>query len=310
MGRDHKGRAPGHHSSSWYKRHPEVTPPVTNAIVEKSIDNMIHISNRDRANPVIDFFRKIGGGLGVAALGGFVMTTHFYWWGVAIVCVGVLVLAAESLLTSWNLEYKIAASAFCLVAGLWLSSAVIWVRAPLAPALTASDGDYPTGSDVHGIKWESGMSDLSITISNHTTLDYEGLDITFRADVPTRKFVQVTTVPNVQLSLVQKWGNAEITNYRTIAKDKYGNVVKTPPVQYYASSGGFRLQCPDLPPDTNLELFVALVNPRYPPSLAAPRFGDPSTLAGPKKLAKSVYVDARYRVLNHPHHVEYTYAIN
>jgi hypothetical protein len=116
------------------------------------------------------------------------------------------------------------------------------------------------------------------------------------------------------LEVLKRAGEMEVANMTTSGYDKDGHKVKDMPVEIYASGAGFRLRCPSLPPDTTIEILAALVNPKVHaksdnPSILQFNGGDPSMYAGPKVVAKSVFLKGAYSVLNHPHHVEYTYGV-
>lgn len=239
--------------------------------------------------------------LGVA-LG--VADTRLYWYGVAIIFFGICALLFQLIRTNSKLWFKL------LIGCIYVGSAalfywmVIRVNAQLPIAITPGDGNYAVDSDQQGIKWEQGMTDLSITILNPSTSDYKNLDITFRPDVPTRKVLQVTNVFGVEVRLLQKIGDSQVANMRIQAGDNQGHVIVNGTAEIYAS-GEFRLFCPDLPPDSTIELYAALVNPKAPPNSTA--IGKLETLAGPKKQAKTVNIDASYTVLYRPHYLHQTF---
>jgi hypothetical protein len=257
-----------------------------------------------------DYLRNVGGGLSLMGLATILPSSHFYWWNVGAFYIGVLALAAEAMLENWSLRWRVGVCAVWLAFLVLFSWKVVWVSAPFEPMFTAGDGDYAVGSDVYGIKWESGVSDLSIAIPNPTSFNYEGLDISFKPDVPVREIAQVTSLADVSYQVIREARGMEIANMKFTAKDKNGRVVSSGSPTLYASADGFRMHCPDLPPNTILELFVALVNPKVGnQGLTMLNGGDPSSFGGERKKAGSVYIKGRFNVLNRPHLIEHTYAI-
>jgi hypothetical protein len=185
-----------------------------------------------------------------------------------------------------------------------ISLKIIFVSAPLEIAPFADRGDYPEGTDIKGIKWEKGMSELRILISNHTAYSYDDLDISFTPNVPTREVVQVSKVAEVSLTLIEKIGDVDV-NSGTVG------------AELYASGRGFRMLCSKLPKDTTVEVLAALVAPPLPSTGSSDSkkgrivtlSGDRSRFAGPKRTPTTMYVKGQYTVMNRPHPIEITYGI-
>lgn len=265
-------------------------------------------------HPAVLYLRSLGG-LTIIGLAAIVTpSSHFYWWGIGILYTGVLALVVDVLFEKWRVRNKIIVSLLWLIGIALVSHYAIFVRAPLEVGVSSSRGDYDIGTNISGIIWEPGMSALHILLSNHSSFSYDGLDLTLTPDVSTRSVSQVSTVPDVSVSVLRRAGDLEFGDMTITGYDKDGHKVKDMPVLIYSSGAGFRLHCPVLPSDTTIEIIAALVNPKYRPKSNNPALvelngGDPSMFAGPKRVAKSVFVRGIYSVLNHPHHVEYTYAV-
>ncbi len=228
-------------------------------------------------------------------------------------------LSLEALLEEWKWRWRIAASASWLVVGVLLLTQFVFVPAPINIAAFADIGNYTEGADIHGIKWEPGMSGLRIVIANRTDHDYDNVDFTITPNVPTRKVSQVTGFPEVSLPIIQNSGPGDVVNGGIEMKDKDGKVLNGGPTDLYASGQGFRMLCPKIPRNAKIELFAALVNPPDTPSTGSSNknkmvmvniIGDPKDFAGPRIKATSVRIKGRYTVLNHPHAVERTYQVD
>jgi hypothetical protein len=202
------------------------------------------------------------------------------------------------------------------VCALWLGMAAlvslkaVFVSAPLEVSALAHRGNYSEGTDVYGIKWEKGMSELRILLSNHTDYDYDDVDISFTPNVPTRKVTQVSKILDMSLAVTEKAGGADAADIRMDAFDQNGKILDAGrPTELYASGQGFRMRCPKIPKGTTVELLVALVMPPMP-SGREPKngkvsivnlFGDPSEFVGPKRLPTTVYFKGQYTVLKPRH---------
>jgi hypothetical protein len=269
-------------------------------------------------HPAARYLEKIGGGLSLLGLGGTFPFPQFYWYGVGAFYLGLFALSVGVLLENWGVRWRL------VTCGVWLSFAIlvslkaVFVSAPLEIESFAHIGDYADGVDVYGIKWEPGMSELRLVISNHTARDYDDVDINFVPDVPTRKITQVTNLPDVALSIARQAGTEEVADTEMTTIDANGKVLAGGPTEIYASGSGFRMRCLKIPKHTTVELLAALVTPPQLPRTGLPPrdeskvmkiinlAGDPRKFAGPKKLSASVCAQGQYFVLNRPHSVDYT----
>jgi|ERR1700692_569195 len=262
-------------------------------------------------NQGIVYLEGIGGGLSLLALWDMFRFPQFYWYGVGLLYVGFLTLAIGALIERWRIGWRLLACGIWLGIAILLSFSLIFVPASLDVVVDGHRGDYAVGANVHGIKWERGLTELRIIISNHTTNDYEDLDIYFTPNVATRAVAQVTNVPDVSLSLVFR--GEDVLDLHMEAVDKSGAVEK--PSTIYASSSGFRLRCPKLAKETTLDLLVALVNPDAQPTnknsvAVLMLYGDDvNRFAGAKVIASRVYLTGQYKVLDRPHLVNYTQGV-
>ncbi|MGD0270733.1 MAG: hypothetical protein ABSB14_16830, partial [Candidatus Sulfotelmatobacter sp.] len=222
-----------------------------------------------------------------------------YWYSVGAFYAGMVALAVGALLERWPLKHRIAVCLGWFIVAAGISAKAVFVKAPIDIFPSANFGNYPDDTDVYGIKWERGLSEMRILISNHTANDYDDVDIYFTPDVPTRKVTQVSHVPDVSLVLVEP-----------------SNFVQPGQVsELWASSMGFRLRCPKLPKNTTMEVLAALVNPDAKPlgpivpgqkkNVSISLSGDEKQFAGPKIVARGLWVKGQYLVMNRPVSLEY-----
>jgi len=237
------------------------------------------------------YIRNTGGGLAVVSLFPLIWFPEFYWYGVGFLVVGLAFLTLEPLLEEWRLPRRIATSAFWLVVGVLLLTQFVFVPAPINIAGYADIGNYIEGADIHGIKWEPGMSGLHVIFANHTDHDYDNVDFTITPNLPTRKVSQITEFLEISLPIVQNSGLGDVVNGGIEMKDKDGKVLNGGPTDLYASGQGFRLLCPKISRNATIELFAALVNPPRTPGsgpsdenkiVIENLLGDPKDFAGPR----------------------------
>lgn len=231
-------------------------------------------------------------------LGGTVPFPQLYWYGIGTFYFGFAVLAVSALFERWRIVYRIGACLLWVVIAAVVSIKMVFVSVPLIIAPLSDPGNYAVGTDVSGIKWEKGLSELRIMLSNQTIYDYDDVDIYFKPDVPTRRVVQVTHVPDVSLDIIEP-GSVSVSG-RT-----YG---------LYASSMGFRMRCPKIPKHTTVEILAALVMPDAQPlgesdpgksrDVFIELQGDIEQFAAPKKIAAALLVEGQYIVLNRPRDIK------
>lgn len=261
---------------------------------------------RDKSLPLGRYLESIGGSLTVA---GFFTTfpAKLYWVGVGLFFGGMLFVALGVLWEDWKLGWRLLVCLFWSALTVLVAVAVVFVPAPLSIAANSGWGAYADKSDVYGISWERGMSELRVTLLNQTDNNYDDLDFNMVPDVETRKVVQVTSVPNVTLMVGGDTGaSGEIISDSHLLV----NGVEQPQPTY-SSRDGFRLLCSRFPKHSKMELIVALVNPVQIPGSSSPnkvtsvlRSGDPEDFAGPKKVATKMSIRGDYFVMNHPHKID------
>jgi hypothetical protein len=253
----------------------------------------------------VTYLRTLGG-ISIVGLGALI-PPHYYWWGVGIVYLGFLALILDIVFQKWRLRGKVLGCIVLVILITLYSCFVVFVPAPLDVLTNSTWGNYEVGKPVHGIDWETGMTELRFAISNPTNLSYDAIDLIVKPNVPTRKVIQVSSVPDVSLDVLEKAGGLEMANMTVRAIRPDGQPGENIPMDLFASAEGFRLSCPSLPAHKTMQLEVALVT-------LSVRSDKPETIimgggAGPKAIATKVLVKGDYSVLNHPHHVESTYAV-
>jgi hypothetical protein len=238
-------------------------------------------------------------------LAGFISTfpTKLYWIGVGMFLGGMLCLAIGAALEDWKIGWRLFACILWIALGVTISLAVVFVPAPLGIAANSYSGDYADKSDVYGITWEKGMSELRVVLINPTDNNYDDLDFNIVPDVETRKAMQITSVPNVSIMLGGESDGPIIADAHFLI-----NGVEQPQPAY-SSKNGFRTLCPRLPKHSKMEIVAALVNPIQIPHAqnsvtSILRSGNTEDFAGPKKVATRASIKGDYFVMNHPHNID------
>jgi hypothetical protein len=108
-----------------------------------------------------------------------------YWFGICLIYLGLFILFFEVCFEGWFLNYhKLRYAALCVIilAGVEFSVTYVFFGAPLQIVASASDVSYSDGTLVDGISWQSGLSELRLSISDETAIDYRAVELSVRTD--------------------------------------------------------------------------------------------------------------------------------
>lgn len=254
----------------------------------------------------VTYFRTLGGGISIVTLCALI-PSHYYWWSVGLIYLGLLVLLIDLVFQKWQLPGKVLGCIVLVILVALYSHFVVFADAPLDVLTNSTWGNYDVGKPINGINWEPGMTELRFAISNPTNFSYDAIDLIVKPNVPTRKVSQISSVPDVSTDVLEKAGGLEMANMTVRAIGPDGIPGQNIPTEVFASAEGFRLRCPSLPPKTTMQLEVALVT-------LSVRSDNPATIimgggGGPKAIATKVSVKGDYNVWNRPHHVDSSYVV-
>jgi hypothetical protein len=104
--------------------------------------------------------------------------------------------------------------------------------------------DYSAGSDINGIQWDQGLSELRIFITNPTNRDFNDFDVSIQTNEAVFKIVQTTSIPCEPL-----------VENEAVIHDSLSNVWLQGP-----HIGSNRFRCDKLPKHSTLSFLLALVN--------------------------------------------------
>jgi hypothetical protein len=201
------------------------------------------------------------------------MMPFYFWLGVVIVYTGLAALLSEIIFDPELLRrrYQIQVLGIVVVFFLfdWFTIGVVGARAPIILyAYAMRKGDYPAGTIIGGISWDSHFTDLRVAITNPTDDTYEDIDLIVQADKWSYKAALLNTPPDCNLTPIggetiftartRESGPLTVTTSRVgtgyDAHDSMGNVY-TP----LATESGYRLVCGKLPAHFTIQLVVAAV---------------------------------------------------
>ena len=189
----------------------------------------------------------------------------------------------------------IGAGVVVIAAGLFTYSIVLF-PAQLKCGSYWVKSDYPEGSDIAGIKWRQGFSELRVSIKNPTDRDYDELNISILSPEAVIEIVQSTAIPC-----------SPISQDVATPHDTLGTVFHP-----LFDTGPKRFRCAKLPSYSTMEFVLAVANVDDLMKLmtkGAVDLGPKPELFGPKRKPEFVIVQASYLVTFKPVTTKYTITV-
>ncbi len=144
----------------------------------------------------------------------------------------------------------------------------------------STDGVYRVGAVVNGIRWSSKFNDIHLTLINSSDYDYTDLDLLVTPAQPVVAGVMVTSEPTC--SIVREL--FPVTSFTLQLWRQQTQTREDIPIDWFLSTGGFRVRCPFLPAHSSIEMLLALANANQQTLNAYP-----NQLAGPWGVGKANY---------------------
>jgi hypothetical protein len=207
-----------------------------------------------------------------------------YVLGISLTYLGLVFLILRVCVDPWVLSHSLRFQV-CLVALVFLlfggfAIFVVGAQAPIVfQSYAMKKGEYPPGTSIAGITWDSHLTDLRVAITNPTDDDYENLDVEVQPDKWTYKAALSNSpgcdlVPMggnlVSFSMNIKGGATSITATRVgtsfDAQDNSGDIFTT-----LATESGYRLRCAKMSARFTVQIVFAVV--ALGPSLVPPPDG-------------------------------------
>lgn len=210
-------------------------------------------SGKLEVHPNLRWVRAIGGTSMLLGLGGLVFQPSLFWWAAVFIYAGFFVIAIDLLLEpelkKWFKGTALAAILFFVVL---FSVGFVFVSAPVVFSSLATDIEYESGADIHGIKWKKPYTELNLIVTNPTDGNYDDVDIVVTPDMPVAAISQLSNLSDV--SFEDYFGVV----LRLTVQD-LSTTVKTP-LDFIATDAGYRIHCGRIPPQSSLRIIMAIVN--------------------------------------------------
>ena len=213
-----------------------------------------------------------------------------YWPGVAASTLGALMIAMHF----WNddeILRRVPSArkgiAIMLCIGwfyLWFAK-IVFVTAPLQESIYASLGDYPPGTTVAGIQWDSHRyMDLRINITNPSDYSYKDLDLELDVDGVTVLSVgKLAGLPDVKAQMDEPANGVWL-----LLTD--GTALPVPHILNESRPTGARITCDNIVKHSSVNLAVTVTKLNYNP-------GPKEDLFAAKELPRSLHLEGAYSVL-------------
>jgi hypothetical protein len=251
------------------------------------------LPRRTAPGPVIAYLRKLGIGALLLGVAGMIFPA-FFWWATGLFFTSAALWSLDvwlepSLTRTFKgmIQFFIAA-----VVAVFIHGIVLFPANPKVVSVWAKS-DYPSGSDINGIRWHQGLSELRVSFTNPTDRDFDDLDISIFTTEAVFQVVQVTSIPCVSVSEEQP-----------IVHDSLSNVWQEGP-----KIGPRRFRCDKLPRHAIIQFLLALGNLDNLLKTMNNGKSDPAAnggdgifgLLGPKRKPQQIIVTANYRVTFRPY---------
>jgi hypothetical protein len=211
------------------------------------------------AHPLLKYLRSAG--IAGFMLGVSAMVAGVYFWVAFAILVGAIVLILMDYeFEPWARKHRFARVAGVVIAAVLLFTLfryVAFIPAPLEISSLFVGGFYEAGTDVGGVKWQDGYSEVRVDIVNPSDLDYEDLDISIMPSdegVGVADLGQITKVPGVNFI------PHNLANSVTLTKKEENRFSQTSSSRVIPSQLGQRVHCDRFVKDNLIEVVVALAS--------------------------------------------------
>ena len=213
-----------------------------------------------KLNPIVKWLRTASAtseafGWGGLLLGDwFLPAAFFIYAGFVLLAVDVWY---EPDLRSYRKRRLIAIFIVIALAGLFTWKYVL-VEAPLPVAAIMTDGEYPEGTVVAGMRWNPKFTELTIDITNPTDNIYQDADIVLRPSFPVAAIGWKAGVcSDVSLEDSNHFSD------RVIDIDLGTGARSAIPVALLATDAGYRMRCKEIPRRSSITIVMGLADIKW-----------------------------------------------
>ncbi len=201
----------------------------------------------------------------------------YFWWFVALSYTGLAIVVVDCAKEASLGKFRHALIVYFLLVVVGFTF-IVWggVKPKLKAQWTV--GNYAEGSDVQGLVWKKGWSDLRVFVVNERDVDLKDVDVEFNVGVPVAAVKQIGEL----CSIVSEGGITDIVG----TDNSTGEQIHFP---LGPSRHPYRILCAKIPARTAVEVVVAVTNE------------DSSDLT--KRRPKEVRFHARYKARIRPYDI-------
>src|SRR5258708_14166927 len=176
----------------------------------------------------------------------------FFWWFVAFTYFGVAISMGDSIIEVSLGKFRWILASFFFLFLIFFTVKVVVGSVYPEPTVSWTEGNYPGGTDIHGLIWQDGWFDLEVVIHNNTSTDLKDMDVAFRVDEGVADF---KIIGGPKCELIDSDRPSEPT-----ARGEDG--VQRLMHQDFSIHGTYRLLCDKVPGGTRVKMMMAIVHPR------------------------------------------------
>jgi hypothetical protein len=246
--------------------------------------------SRNAVSRTVVYLRGLGSVLVTVAA----LTIYFFFWPAAGMFYAACLFGLLDLWFEKNLT-RLAKTAIALgiiLGASWFTFCIVLYPAKLETTSSWFRADYPVDTDVSGIKWKPGMSELWVNFHNPTERDYDDVELTML--IPDG-FVQTTQSTAIPCSPIEEM----IWDIHDSKSNVYEKLFRKELIRY---------RCDKLPKNASIQFVIAVVNAddllKFMQVQTVKPRRDVSGLFGPKRKPAWLAISATYRVMLRPHKLD------
>jgi hypothetical protein len=215
---------------------------------------------------VVKWLRAAGVAAQLLGWGG-LMLADWFWVGAIFIYLGFLLLAVDVAFEpgfrgKWKQKWVIWIS--ILIAAIVFTWGVVWVDGPLPIFAMATDGEYPSGTEIAGIKWIPEFTELNIDIENPKDRAYEDLNLLIRPNEAVAAIAQTSGISDVSFE------DKNNLSFHVLDSNLDTGNSTAVPFELLATDAGYKVRCGRLGPHTHLKIVMAIADIKWDPSPKTP----------------------------------------
>ena len=207
------------------------------------------------AEHIIKYLRLLGGFSAAATAVSLMLLPEAFPYFVACVYGTIVLFTADAFFELR--EYRRSLRVLPVVVGLTIlsvfSAQFVFTRTSVTDFVWSTAGAYQPGSVVNDIQWNMKFNDIHVVLSNDSDHDYTQFDALIRPSEPVVAATVVTIFPAASLAREYPMNSFDLQMFHQATGTR-----TEIPIDWFASTTGFRLHCNSFPNHSRIEVLMAV----------------------------------------------------